>query len=295
MVSDGHRVHSRRMADATRIDVFAYLDHRAFLRVAYEKGKERGLGYRAFSKRAGLRSPNYLKMVIDGQRNLTPQMAQRFARASGLSGEAAQYFEDLVAFAQAKSSRERSERYARLLRFRQFRKAHRLEASQEAYHSHWYYLAIRELVGCRGFREDAVWIAAKLTPNIRPPEAAQALEALLALGLLSRNAHGKLERTQQIVAAPPETRSTHLATFHRTMMAHAADSIDTVRREERDITAITMRLPSALLPELREKLALLRSELLAWSEEQPEADRVVQLNLQLFPLTEVVVAREEEN
>ncbi len=48
------------------------------------------------SKRAGLSSPNYLKLVMDGERNLTHEMARRFATAMRLSDDEASYFCILV-------------------------------------------------------------------------------------------------------------------------------------------------------------------------------------------------------
>jgi uncharacterized protein (TIGR02147 family) len=63
------------------VDVFEYLDYRAFLRDIYlaKKAERRGFSFRAFSRRANLRSPNYLKLVMDGERNLSRAMAERFA------------------------------------------------------------------------------------------------------------------------------------------------------------------------------------------------------------------------
>ena len=85
--------------------MFAFLDYRAYLRAFYEEAKQRcAFSYRAFARRAKLRSPNYLKLVIDGERNLSPAMSQRFAEACGLSGEAVEYFQELVGFAHAHSS-----------------------------------------------------------------------------------------------------------------------------------------------------------------------------------------------
>jgi uncharacterized protein (TIGR02147 family) len=75
-------------------DVFRFRDYRAYLRALYAHNKANGYGFslRAFSKRAGLTSSNYLKLVMDGDRNLTSQAAGRFATACGLSGQAADYF-----------------------------------------------------------------------------------------------------------------------------------------------------------------------------------------------------------
>src|ERR1700742_3239126 len=88
------------------IDVFRYLDYRSYLADLYAAKKKRGFSYRAFSRAAGLGAPNYLKLVIEGKRNLTPPMAARFAAACGLAGDAADYFQQLVAFNQASSSEQ---------------------------------------------------------------------------------------------------------------------------------------------------------------------------------------------
>src|SRR5262245_28068715 len=97
-------------------DVFRYRDYHEFLRAFYEHNKQKGYGFslRAFSKRAQLRSSNYLKLVMDGERNLTAPMAARFAQACALRGQPADYFCELVAFNQATSADERERAYARL-------------------------------------------------------------------------------------------------------------------------------------------------------------------------------------
>jgi hypothetical protein len=107
---------------AVDIDVFAYLDYRAFLRDYYQarKAAGRGFSYRSFSRRAGLKSPNYLKLVVDGARNLSTDMAARFAAACGLLDDEQCYFVDLVAFCQAPSAVDRNRCYALLTRFDRF-------------------------------------------------------------------------------------------------------------------------------------------------------------------------------
>src|ERR1700744_4726572 len=137
---------SLRMA-ATDVDVFAYLDFRAFLRDYYaaRKAAGRGFSYRSFSRKAGLKSPNYLKLVVDGERNLSSDMAQRFGRACNLSGDALRYFTDLVAFGQANTLAERNAIYARLNGYHRYRNAHRLDVAHAAYSSAWDMPAIRAL------------------------------------------------------------------------------------------------------------------------------------------------------
>ena len=112
---------------AAALDVFAYLDFRAFLRDYYNARNTtgRGFSYRSFSRRAGLKSPNYLKLVIDGERDLSADMAERFGHACGLKQDELRYFVDLVAFGQATTLAERSAPYAWLTGCQRYRNVQR--------------------------------------------------------------------------------------------------------------------------------------------------------------------------
>jgi uncharacterized protein (TIGR02147 family) len=268
------------------VDVFRYRDYRVFLREHYERSKQRKRGYslRAFSLGAGLRSPNYLKLVMDGARNLTPQMAFRFAETCGLSGEAVEYFCDLVAFNQARLARERELCYERLKRFSRFRKVYKLDA-ESAYHSEWYIPAIRELASRADFREDASWIAATLLPPISPAQARRAIAVLLELALLVRDDSGRLVQPEQLVETPEGPLGHHVVKFHRVMMEHGSDALDRIPREEREISSLTLCLSEADFAKLRAEIASFRSRLLQRYQSAADAERVVQLNFQLFPLS----------
>jgi uncharacterized protein (TIGR02147 family) len=274
---------SRRAA----VDVFAFRDYRQFLRAYYEAGKAGGqaVTLRAFSKRAGLRSPNYLKLVMDGERNLTPPMASRFAEAAGLRAEGAEYFCELVAFNQAKTAVERGRAYERLRRFPRYRKVYKLDAAQESYHSSWYLPALRELVAHKDFNEDPRWIARQLLPAISPREAERALATLLELGLLERDSSGRLVQSDPLVTAPDGPLGHHVVSYHRSMMERAAAALDAIPRAEREIAALTLCLSNAQVVELKERLERFREELLQVYAAGRDATRIVQVNLQMFPLS----------
>ena len=267
------------------LDVFRYLDYRVFLRELYLAQKKRGMSYRAFARRAGVGAPNYLKLVIDGQRNLSPELAQRFAQACGLAGEARDYFCELVAFGQAASVSERAERHARLLSFRRYRQAHRLEAAHADYHGSWYVPAVRELIGLCDFVEDPKWIADKLWPPIKPSEAKQALATLIKLGLVERDCQGRLRQTTSLVTTGAQTQSLHIARYHAEMASRAVLAMDLVPASHRELSSVTLGLGPRGLAVIKSRLAELRRELLQLAERESDACQVVQLNLQLFPLS----------
>jgi uncharacterized protein (TIGR02147 family) len=277
-----------RVGKAATIDVYGYLDYRAFLRDVYlaRKAASASFSYRAFSRRAGLKSPNYLKLVMDGERNLTAPMAVRFAKALGLDDESAGYFTDLVAFNQARTSSERAAHYARLSSSSRYRRTHRLDLAQAAYHATWYIPAVRELAARADFIDDPAWIASLLRPPISKTEAARALAVLLELGLLTRDTDGRLHQGgKALVSTGPELHAVHIANYHRTMMARAAESIDLIPSAERDISSLTLAVGEDGVRRLKERIQRFRRELLELTLLEDDPKVIVQVNFQLFPLT----------
>ena len=270
-------------------NVFAYLDYRAFLRdyYAFKKAGPRAFSYRAFSRRAGLRSPNYLKLVIDGKRNLTSAMSVTFAETCGLEGEAQAFFVDLVAFNQATTGPERTAAYDRLKNHREYRKVQTLELAHAAYHSTWYMPAVRELAARPDFRDDANWIAERLRPRISMTQAAKALRTLKALGMLTRDPEtGRTVQSETLVSTGAETSFVHIGRYHRMMIKRGAASIDEFPAPQRDISSLTLCLGEDKLAEVKERIARFRRELLELSADDPRPQQVVQINFQLFPLSD---------
>ncbi len=267
--------------------MFRFHDYRVFLRSFYSLNKAGGYGFslRAFSKRAQLRSSNYLKLVMDGQRNLTQEMAPRFADACSLRGQAAEYFCALVRFNQAQQAQDRDRAYSRLSRFKRYRAVHQLDRAQEAYHAHWYMPAIRELVVRADFREDPQWLAQQLMPSITPREAERALEVLLELGLLTRDADGKLRQVDALVQTPDRPLGHHIQRYHRAMMERAAESMHTVPHDQRQIESITLCLSETRMRDLKARIESFCDEVLQEYQADADSRRIVQLNIQLFPLT----------
>ncbi|HKO92192.1 MAG TPA: TIGR02147 family protein [Polyangiaceae bacterium] len=267
------------------IDVFRYHDYRAFLAAYYEHKKPQGFSYRAFASAAGLGAPNYLQLVIQGRRNLTGDMARRFAETCGLGADAAGFFVTLVAFNQASNNQERNQHYEKLSGFRRYRRAQKLELSEAAYHSRGYLPAIRELASSASFREDPAWIAERLTPPIKASEARQALDTLLELHLLERGPDGRLRQGTRVVSTGPETQGMHITNYHAEMMQRATAAMTLVPARERDISSLTLCLGSDGIARLKERIQAFRRELLELAESDSQPSQVVQVNFQLFPLS----------
>lgn len=266
--------------------VYEFLDFRRYLAefYAHHKRHEYGFSYRVFARRAGCKSTNYPCLVISGKRNLTADMALRFAEACGLQGNEAAYFGDLVGFNQAKTQREKERCYARLSRFAQFRRVHQLTESQARYFSKWYIPATRELAGRSGFVADPEWIASMLVPRISVAQARDALETLLELGFLKETEAGSVVRVDNLVSSGGPLGH-HLVSYHRAMLERAGEAIELFAREEREIASLTLCVSEARLLELKAQIREFRQRLLQTAEQDDTPERVVQLNFQLFPLS----------
>ncbi|MDH5672281.1 MAG: TIGR02147 family protein [Myxococcales bacterium] len=269
------------------VDVFRFSDYREFLGAFYEQKKRRKSGYslRAFSRRVGLGSPNYLQLVIDGKRNLSPALDLRFAGACELEGESAAYFCALVAYRQAKGADERELQRKRLLSFQRYRKVHKLAVAQQEYHSQWYVPAIRELALREDFQGDPAWIARTLLPKISSRAAARALRVLSELGLLVRDESGTWVQAEPLLDTEDQPLGDQIVRYHREMMRLASESIERVPRAEREIASLTLCLSPARMEELKAELERIEQDLLQRFGSDDAAERVVQLNFQLFPLS----------
>lgn len=277
----------REVAARTSPSVFSYGNYRTYLAEYYAHCKEHeyGFSFRVFSRRAGISSSNFLRLVIDGARNLSASMATQFGKACGLEGAALDFFCELVAYNQAKSAAERNRHYERLSRFRPFRELHKLDAAQAEYHSHWYLPAIRELCQREDFRDDPTWIAATLEPNISAREAKHALVTLQKLGLLERNSSGRLVQVQALVTTGPGPLGHHIFNYHHAMLERAGAALDHVERDEREISTLTVCVSHDKMLELKRRVREFRRSLLELAAADDSPERVVQINFQLFPLS----------
>lgn len=273
------------------VDVFRFRDYREFLAAFYAHAKAAGSSYRGFARAAGLGAPNYLKLVIDGKRNLSKEMAGRFAAACRLNAESTEYFELLVAFNQADNDAERNVLHERLSRFARFRSAQRIDVAQHEYHASWFIPVVRELVSCPGFVEDAAWIAAQLEPAISEKEAMHALDVLERLGLLERGDHGQLVQASRAVTTGQQASGLHIRNYHAEVLQRAVRAMHEIPAEDRYISALTLSGSAATWAEVMRRVIAFRQELVALCDADPAPSRVIQLNLQLFPLTRPIAAR----
>jgi uncharacterized protein (TIGR02147 family) len=267
-------------------DILHYSNYRTYLAdyYAFKKSESPVFSHRFFAKKAGVTSPNYLKLVMDGQRNLTKKSLVKFAAALGLKGLRAEFFENLVFFNQAEATSDRNVFYGKILRTRAKAGLRKLDDAQFQLYSHWRHIAVRELAALKDFRADAKWVAKRLGKAITEREAEESLDLLSRLGLLKKTANGFAQSDVNITTSD-EVRSLLVKNYHHQMMGMAASALDSLPADKRDVSSITIPIRSRDLGRLKEQIQLMRKELLNLSAEPGAGEDVVQVNIQCFPLT----------
>lgn len=268
--------------------VYSYMDYRIFLLEFYQfrKNSERGYSYRSFAKAAGFTSPNFLKLVTEGQRNLSVQALEKFIKALHLNGNQAEYFRNLVLMNQADNDLEKDAYLKRLKELLPHAKRRELQLHTHTYLSHWIYPVLRDMVSLPDFREDPYWIARRLHDHVSVEEIHRALNFLIKEGFLERDASDSLVPRDNIVSTTDEINNLAIRNYHRQMLRQAEACLDNLPVDLREFGALTFQLPEKALAELKAKLKQFRRDIHEWSLQLDEKDQkkvIAQLNFQLYP------------
>lgn len=270
------------------IRIFEYLDYRKFIRdFCVEKRKEfPGFSYRYLSQKAKIRSPGFLSWVIQGKRNISNQLIVKLAQALKLSARETEYFGHLIRFNQAKDCDEQQYEYKKLLAFRRGKVA-QVTADHYEFYEKWYYSALRELIAVCPIRNDYKRIARLLEPPITPAEAMAGLDLLVRLGMARKDKRQFYERIDAVISSldPADPAAVHR--FQCACMELAKRALVRFPKAGRDISTVTLSIDEKALDRIKEKTAAMRSEILEIAREVQSPDRVMQLNVQFFPLSKV--------
>lgn len=269
-------------------NVFEYLDYRKFLGDAFQAIQDRNprFSHRAFARSAGLTSPNLLQLVTTGQRGLPLKCLPTLAPALGLGKSEAEFLEDLIQFAHARTLASRDAIYRKILRVARFQQAQPLAREQYECFRDWWIPVVRELAvhpDCRGNSE---WIASRIRPKVTTQQVDKALSSLQNLGLLRKEGEpGRFVQTSTEVRTPPEVTSVAIAEYHRAVLALASDAIETIPSADRDIRSATLGVSRNTARLLKERMTHFWSEILEEAGRETVPEVVLQWNSQLFPLT----------
>jgi uncharacterized protein (TIGR02147 family) len=267
-------------------NLFEYREYRSYLRDWYQMAKlSRGsISFRRLAKKGGFRSSNFLMLVLQGKRNLTEESLKKVASALDLNRQEQEFFRNLVFLNQAKTVEDKNYYYHLMMQSRKLKELQPIESRQFEYYSQWYHPVVRELVTAKGFNGTPEWISQKLYPSVSPAQVAHSIELLEGLGFIKRE-NGTWSQANPIVSTGPELVSIVVHNYHKLLLDLTKQLMDELPMKRRDVSALTFGVSRSSLPEIREKVREFRQTLLRLAANHTEPEEVVQINIQLYPLT----------
>jgi uncharacterized protein (TIGR02147 family) len=276
------------------IDIFQYTDYRKFLYDFYEAEKKRNPHYshRYIAQKVGFNSSGFFSKILQGKTNISNDLALRFADFLKLKKIEAEYFGLMVLFNQAKTHAEKKKWFEKIVAFSKS-KVKIVQVSQYEYFQKWYYVAIRGLLDFYKFNGDYLELGKMLDPPISPAQARKAIELLEKLDLIKKGEDGFYKPTDTIISTGEVVKRTAFNNVLMSTLDLAKESIDRFPTDQRDISTLTLHFSKELYDTIHERLKGFRREILELVNKDPNAaDRVYQVNFQIFPLTK---SNREEN
>ncbi len=274
--------------------IFEYTDYREWLRDAFDDFKQRKsiISWRYMAMKIGADPGNLLRMS-QGKIHLSTNFIKPTAEFFELGEKETAYWTEMVLFGRSKTDADALQHYEKMQALKGVSLKYLAKKELEFYR-HWYYNAIRSIIGICKFKDDYEGLAESCTPQISVEEAKSAVELLSELNMISTDREGYWKVNDTFVSTGGNWRSAAVRQFQKDTIALAGESLERHQPYLRDISTVTMTFNMDDIQLIREKIKEFRSDLLRLSQEGSGDDTVFQLNVQLFPLAFVKPLKEKE-
>lgn len=259
-------------------------DYRVFLRNWLEdrKRSRSSVSLRWMAQRLSM-DASLLSRILSQERHLSHSRIQPVCDLLHLEGAPAEYFRNLVHYAKAKSARESQACFSRMVQLRRV-SAQPLDDVQAAYWESWIHVALRSLLACDRFKDEWERLGARLRPRQTGRRTRDAVLLLERLGLARRDQDGFWVVEETFLRDGSPAQAPMVRHFHRQSLHLAMESIESLPKDLRDLSSLTVSMPPEAYPQLTEMIRDFRSKVLSLIAGMKNPDRVYQLNLQLVPL-----------
>ena len=275
-----------------------YSDYRQYLKDVYEyRRRTEGTGlrpysYSTFSAAADIKSPNYLKLIIEGRRNLSEDMILRFARALRLNKAETEEFHALVLYGQATDTVERNQllkELADLRARRAFESGHINQRSWEKVPG-WIGWVLFAMADQAGVDFEPETLERLIRAKASPEEIKDSLNKLVESGEFGRHElTGLVYKARDLVEAPQDLPVALIRKLQAELIYLGIESLFRDSPKEREFGAMTLAMTEEEFNQVRFELRQLRKRLqkdIMVKRASKKGDRVYQLNIQLFPVTD---------
>lgn len=268
-------------------EIYDYLDYRKFLNEYYNFRKKESSHFslRSFGRMVGI-DASYLSKILKEQRHIASRSIVTVAEYLKFTGSRKKYFENLINFNKATNDDRKRELFEKLLSMRS-NHTKNLDESQFNYYQKWYYTALRNLLEYYPFYEggDYAALGAQLSPPISEAAAKKSINLLKKLNLIEKDDDGRYILTDDSISSGEAWSSLAITDFQQETIKLSYESLKRHEKSERDISTVTMNITENEFELIRDMIKSFRSNVIGVANRVKEPDRVIQLNVQMIPLS----------
>lgn len=291
-------LHYKKLPDILHApDVSNYMDFRKLLSDFYQYRRDmtkrdlRPYNYAMFSAAANIKSPNYLKMIIEGKRNLSEEMISKFAKAMGFNKEMGEEFQLLVLFNQATDPADRNILLKQLSEFRVSSQLKNGMIDKKTWEKvpNWVTWILFAMLDQDGVTFNTEQLRELLRGKATSDEIESALKTLITSGEVTKDAETGLLKKGTVTEPQDEIPVALVRKIQSQLMYLGLESLFSDGPTEREFGSVTLTLTKSEFEDIRFQLRKLRKQIHkdnSIARMSTKGERVYQLNLQLFPVTD---------
>lgn len=260
-------------------------DYRNVLKSVFDlkKASNSRFSLRKFSMIVGFKSPNYLKLILDGKRNLTTDTAELVSRRLKMDRLERAYFLSLVKIENAKNDEERSKAEQSRQQALKNIVTTEIPAAKREVLTKWYHLVVRELFFLKSSKQSPTWIAKMLGHCITADEAENSFHFLTKAGFLVKQESGYAPADPVLDTNDEAFHNAFMIQYHSELLQVWSKNLSRLDPKEQELGVLNIPISSAKIPELKAMIRKFQDEVIGFSQLDLAPDRVVQLGTYLVP------------
>ncbi len=281
-------------------EISQFVDYRKYLEAFYQykleesKDQLRPFSYSDFSAAADIKSPNYLKLIIEGKRNLSKEMCKKFSRALRHSRAQAKEFSLLVEYCQEKDPLQRTRKLKDLSEYRAKKALRAGDINPETWDqvSNWLVWVLYAMADQKDVQFTPNRLQKLLRGQVNEAQIQQALDKLINAKDIEIDTETKRARRTGATMSGLEDVPVELVRKIQSELIYLGlESLHKNTTQEREVSGFTLAMTDKEFEWVRFELRKLRKQIqkeISMKREQTPGDRVYQVNIQLFPVTDKV-------
>lgn len=285
------------------VNIFSYVDFKRYLSDAYaaRSGIDRKFSKTFICRQAGLpNSRSYFSDIVAGKKPLSKAKMELMIPIFELRGDEAQYFRLLVLYNQTAVKDEKEFYLDQLIALN--RTPWKLvDRNAYEYYREWYTSAIRAYLDIASVGDDCDHIAKAIYPPITTAQARAAMDLLKRLGFIRKDKDGHWKPQDKIIfsqsqpgvsggpepgpaGGPADGNEAVIKRYQAKCIELSLSAIYDGNLKPKSFATRTLSVSSDIYDKIEKKMQKFLSEVrsLVHKDEKP-ADRICQLNVQLFP------------